>query len=796
MAAPKKRNTSNHNSGSSFTEDTFFVKLFYNSPTPKSISKLSDRTLVDVNQAWEQFTGYSRKDAIGFKVEELNLVSVKEADRIREIFDKTRTVRSFEVEFQCKDGALKYGLVSIQHLEVLEVGYVQTSIIDITYRKKAEIQLKLAKEFSDKLIMSMQEGLIIVDLEGKIILANNSTCEILGYSEEELVGLGLPYPFARMEDFEEITRTNEKVAKGENPSFQFEFIKKNGQKFMASFLTGNIKNDKGEVIALFGTMKDISEELRAQQVLEEIAQKSTQKKNVIMELSGLVGSNYHKALHRITELSAKTLNVERVSVWKFNEDGNEIECEKLHHLTTGASENGLKIKREDNVAYFNSLTQNKTLSIEDAVNHKITKGFAKDYFIPFGITSKLDLLLQGDRGKNRIICFEHAGEPRSWTAEEQEFANSIANVVSLMVENTERKQAEQRLILTNEQLSAANTELNELRNQLEQENFYLRNELDLSFNYEDMVYGSAEFSNILSQVEVVAPTNATVLLLGESGTGKELLARAIHNISIRNTKALIKVNCSAIPRDLLESELFGHKKGSFTGAVKDKIGKFELADGGTLFLDEIGEMPLDMQPKILRFLQEGEIEVVGGTDLTKLDVRVIAATNRNLKEEVEKKQFREDLFFRLNVFPIEVPPLRHRKDDIPLLVEHFVDKFNMAYSRRVKYIPDAVMNKLKSYDWPGNIRELGNLMERAVILSNGDTLLIPGFESSAQKAKRLITEKDLSLEEVQRSHILQVLEQCSWKITGSEGASQILKLKPSTLRDKMAKLGIKRPSND
>ena len=430
----------------------------------------------------------------------------------------------------------------------------------------------------------------------------------------------------------------------------------------------------------------------------------------------------------------------------------------------------------------------------DALTNKITKGFAKDYLIPLNIKSKLSIPIQGTKEVYGILCFEQVDTIRVWSLDEEGFATSIANLVSLMVESSERKLAETNLVSSNTKLFNANIELNVLRDQLEQENVYLRNELDLVFNYEEMVYGSAEFSNVLSEIEKVAPTAATVLLLGESGTGKELLARAVHNTSLRNNKPLIKVNCSAIPRELIESELFGHKKGSFTGAFGDKIGKFELADGGTLFLDEIGELALDMQPKILRFLQEGEIEVVGGTQLKKLDVRVIAATNRNLIEEIEKKQFREDLYFRLNVFPIEIPPLRKRKDDIPLLVEHFVDKFNKAYDKRIKYIPDDSMNQLKSYNWPGNIRELENLVERAAILSNSETLLIPGFESTTQKANQPINKIDLSLDAAQRNHIIQVLEECNWKISGAKGASNLLDLKPSTLRDKMTKLGISKPT--
>ncbi len=234
------------------------------------------------------------------------------------------------------------------------------------------------------------------------------------------------------------------------------------------------------------------------------------------------------------------------------------------------------------------------------------------------------------------------------------------------------KRQKKKLAQANAELIDAVSSLNELKKQLEDQNIYLKKELDLVFNFQEMVYGSALFSQVLTDLERVAPTDATVLILGESGTGKELLARALHNLSLRKDKPLIKVNCSAIPTELIESELFGHKKGSFTGAVSDKVGKFELADGGTLFLDEIGDLPVAMQPKLLRFLQEGEMEVVGGTTTKSLDVRIVAATNKNLKEEVNKEQFREDLYFRLNVFPIEVPPLRDRKEDIPLLVEHFI----------------------------------------------------------------------------------------------------------------------------
>mgnify|MGYP003624367478 CR=1 FL=1 len=748
-----------------------------------------DGTIHNFNKASYTTLGYTKEEFSKLKIQDFLVGKIiKNPDNHKKLLKGDSLV--FLRRFECKDKSL----IDVEISAKLQKDNKILGIArDVTERKKAEINLKLAKEFTDKLIMSMQEGLLIINLEGEIIMINDSTCDMLGYSKEELIGLNLPYPFAKMEDFELISKINQKVTKGKAPYFNLEFIRKNGEKFLASFLTGNIKDDKGEVVAMFGTMKDVSEEEKAKKVLEENAAKSNLKKNVILELTALVGGDFETALKKITMLSATTLNVSRVGVWAFNSGKNEIECKNLFDVKKQNFECGEILSKIQNPKYFEAIFKNKIISINDALKDNVTESFTDKYLLPLGISSLMDVVIQMSNDLYGVLCFEHVGSKRVWSRDEEEFATSIANLVSLMMESTERKAAEKKIVLANEELHKANAELTVLRNRLEQENVYLRNELDLVFNFEEMVYGSAVFSNVLSDVEKVATTNATVLLLGESGTGKELLARAVHNISLRNNKPLIKVNCSAIPRELIESELFGHKKGSFTGAFGDKIGKFELADGGTLFLDEIGELPIDMQPKILRFLQEGEIEVVGGLGVKKLDVRVIAATNRNLKEEIEKKRFREDLFFRLNVFPIIVPSLRKRKEDIPLLVEHFVDKFNKAYSKNIKYISDDAIEKLKAYNWPGNIRELENLIERASILSNDETLLIPGFESEVQKSKVSIKEQNenVSLNTIQRNHILNILELCKWKISGANSASVLLDLKPSTLRDKMKKLGIK-----
>ena len=715
------------------------------------------------------------------------------------VLESQNLKKKFDLEYRIISTKTKqvkwiHGLGEVFYVDDIPSSFVGT-IQDITERKKAELDLKIANEFTENLVMSMQEGLLMVDLNGTIMKVNDSLCDILGYSEEELIGMDLPYPFARAEDYEHMLDIKDKVAKGEVPSFQLEFIRKNGTKFIASFLAGIIYDDQGEVIAIFATIKDISEDLKIKETLKQIALKSTQKKDVILKLATLIGEDLQTSLKKIATTSAEALQADLVTIWEFKKDKTEL-VSKLFYNTEDQSfdTEGLLIKKENFPDYFEAFKEKNSININNVISNPITKAFAKKFFVPNNIASRIDVLIYGRNDHYGILSFETKSVNRVFNADEESFVTSIASIISLMVESSERKIAENKIALTNEKLIEVNKELNVLRKQLEQENVYLRNELDLVFNYEEMVYGSVEFSNVLNEVEKVAPTNATVLLLGESGTGKELLARAVHNISNRNSKPLIKVNCSAIPRELIESELFGHKKGSFTGAFSDKVGKFELADGGTLFLDEIGELPIDMQPKILRFLQEGEIEVVGGLGSKKLDVRVIAATNRNLLAEVQKKQFREDLYFRLNVFPIIVPALRDRKDDIPLLVEHFVDKFGKTYEKQIKYISDDAMSKLKAYNWPGNIRELENLIERALILSNSDTLVIPGFETTNQKSKQRINSVDLSLDAVLRNHILQVLEDCNWKISGAKGASELLGLKPSTLRDKMNKLGIVKPN--
>lgn len=325
---------------------------------------------------------------------------------------------------------------------------------------------------------------------------------------------------------------------------------------------------------------------------------------------------------------------------------------------------------------------------------------------------------------------------------------------------------------------------------LQAQNVYLQEEIKLTHNFEELIGSSSSLKKVLKNVERVAPTDSTVLITGETGTGKELIARAIHNLSPRRGRPLVKVNCAAIPAGLIESELFGHEKGAFTGALTRKMGRFEVADKGTIFLDEIGELPLDLQSKLLRVLQEGEFERVGGTQTFKVNVRVIAATNRNLEQLSKTGGYRPDLYYRLNVFPIQLPALRERDGDIPLLAQYFVHKFATNLGKKIDRIPERMITALQRYPWPGNIRELEHVIERAVILSEGPELEPIDWLSPSDNKTGLT--KTLTLEDMERQHITDVLEQTNWRVSGDKGAAAILGLKPTTLEARMKKLGIAR----
>jgi len=383
---------------------------------------------------------------------------------------------------------------------------------------------------------------------------------------------------------------------------------------------------------------------------------------------------------------------------------------------------------------------------------------------------------------DRVLGALNVGSERAgaFSADDVELLGQVAQQIAIAVEN-----------------GLAFREIAELKEKLNTEKLYLEDEIRTEHNFGEIVGQSPALKQVLQQVEIVSPTDSTVLIQGETGTGKELIARAIHNLSGRRDRTFVKLNCAAIPTGLLESELFGHEKGAFTGAIAQRLGRFELAHGGTLFLDEVGDIPLELQSKLLRVLQEQEFERLGSTRTIRVDIRLVAATNRDLVAMVAEKQFRSDLYYRLNVFPIVNPPLRDRQDDIAALVRYFTQKFARRMNKRIERIPTEALAALSAYSWPGNIRELENLIERAVIVSRGSRLEIPFAEleqagklAAAIEAPRRLT----TLEEAEREHIRQALHEANWQVGGPSGAAVRLGMKRTTLQSKMAKLGIERPA--
>ncbi len=385
------------------------------------------------------------------------------------------------------------------------------------------------------------------------------------------------------------------------------------------------------------------------------------------------------------------------------------------------------------------------------------------------------------RSHDRVLGSLNAGRLRdaAFTAEDVELLGQVAQQIAIAVEN-----------------GLAYRQIAELKEQLSKEKLYLEEEIRTTMNFGEIVGESAPLKRALQQVEIVAPTDSTVLIQGETGTGKELIARAIHNLSGRKERTFVKLNCAAIPTGLLESELFGHEKGAFTGAIAQKVGRVELAHGGTLFLDEVGDIPLELQSKFLRVLQEQEFERLGGTRTIRVDVRLVAATNRDLPEMVASREFRSDLYYRLNVFPIVSPPLRDRQEDVARLVRHFAQKFARRMNKPILTIPADTMRALSDYHWPGNIRELENFIERAVILSRGSNLDAPLTELKGPSVSERVADETrplTTLEDAEREHIRRALQEANWLVGGPSGAAAKLGMKRTTLQSKMAKLGIARP---
>lgn len=519
-------------------------------------------------------------------------------------------------------------------------------------------------------------------------------------------------------------------------------------------------------------------ELRVAERTAELKE-SKERYRVLLEINNAIISNLklHDLLHAIAKTIRENLPFDATSITLYEPARDVLKIYVLEAFFSSHSlahlAPGLEVPREG--SHVGWVIDNK----KPLVAYDLSKEqrFSQDkIFLEEGLRFYIvtPLIIE----EKAIGTFNVASKiPSRFQESDAEFLSSVAKQITLAIDNVR-----------------SHEEIEKLKNQLEKENLSLKEEIKAEYNFEEIIGESKTLKKVLRQIEMVAKTDSTVLIRGETGTGKELIARAIHNLSTRKNHPLIKVNCPAIPSGLIESELFGHEKGAFTGAISRKIGKFELADGGTIFLDEIGDLPHEAQAKLLRVLQEREFERVGDTKTHKLDVRVIAATNRDLEVAVKEGKFRTDLFYRFNVFPLILPPLRERREDIPLLTRYFAQRYISKLGKEIKSVSERTIERLKQYSWPGNIRELENIVERAVILSTDDTLEIN--ESLLGSLSDVSPREDmpLSLEDLEREHIINVLNQTGWQVQGDKGAAKILGLNPSTLRTRMVKLGIKKPT--
>jgi formate hydrogenlyase transcriptional activator len=476
------------------------------------------------------------------------------------------------------------------------------------------------------------------------------------------------------------------------------------------------------------------------------------------------------------EKIAKTLSIDRCSIAEFTED------KKALRVTHAFSMEGVTpmpdITINEQVPWFNQcLHRGETVVFSSPSDLPPEAETERDYSISQGIQSALLIPLGVGGNFLGVLGFAALTSKRSWP---QPLVQRLKLLGEIFANVLMRKESDQ-------QLRHALVEIKRLKDRLEAENTFLRTEISQKYSHERFIGNSKMMRELLSRAEQVAKTDSTVLIMGETGTGKELLAYEIHHLSNRGGAPMITVNCAALPSNLVESELFGHEKGAYTGAQSLRLGRFELADGSTIFLDEIGELSLELQAKLLRVLQMKQFERLGGNKTVRTNARVIAATNRDLEKSVESGEFRMDLYYRLNVFPLVIPPLRARTDDIPELVWFFVNDFSEKMGKPIDHVPAETMAALKAYPWPGNVRELRNILERAMIISEGKTLSI-----DLPSTTRPLIPQSATLDQLQKRHILETLEKTKWRIRGKSGAAEILGMKPTTLESRMHKLGIYR----
>ena len=722
--------------------------------------------IVLANTQAERLFGYEPQGLLGKSVEVLVPESLRQRHvQHREDFraqPRTRPMGSgLELFGRRKDGSVFPIEISLSPTSDAGRFFVSASIRDISDRKRAQEALRLSEERFRLLVAEVKDyAIIMIDPEGRIRTWNEGAEKIKGYTRDEIVG----QHFSRFYTPEDVERGKPaeslKIA-AEQGRWEDEGwrVRKDRSKFWASVVITPLRGDNEELLGFTKVTRDITERKRSHDAF-------------LLEITNaLVSSlNIHQLLTAISSCLRQIQKFDYASIALYDPETKMLKREALDNASLDESpEDSLISPAGDSPAAWVFNTR-KPLLLEGKPHEKfphklppvlVERAVRSGCWLPLvgreGMLGTLNLLSQtaGAFGESDLIAL-----------------GQMANQIAIALDN-----------------AVAYQRVSQQKDRLAEEKLYLQDEIRTEYNFEEIVGQSREIRKVLKQIETVAPTDSTVLILGETGTGKELLARAVHDLSPRHGKTFVRVNCASIPSGLLESELFGHEKGAFTGAINQRIGRLELANQGTLFLDEVGDIPLELQAKLLRALQEKEFERLGSSRTLTSDARIIAATNRDLKKMVASGEFRRDLYYRLNVFPIAVPPLRERKEDIPLLVQYFLAKYTKRMKRNVETVPPEAMQDLVRYRWPGNIRELEHMIERAVILSSGSTLRLPAFEVEEEEPNG---GNSTSLENVEREHILRVLRKAGGKIAGPGGAAEQLGMNRTTLNSRMQKLGISR----
>jgi PAS domain S-box-containing protein len=621
---------------------------------------------------------------------------------------------------------------------------------------------------------SVPDGMLVVDPAGVITLANHEIERQFGYSRDQLIGQSIDILLPELRVAHAAHRaTTVPGAQQVGAGRELTGRRRNGSEFPVEVVLRALATEPGSSVV--ASVVDLTARRRAEPTSPLVLERQLEFERMVAELStsfiNLPADRVDDAMRHALRRIGEALDIDRCTFFRLQADGTAVTPVFWHKAGIPPPPAPFPMSQAPWV--FQTIMAGKLICFENI--DEIPKpdrlgyqGARSSVAVPLSVAGAVV-------GAVGFTSFHQRSWPPDVVHRLQVFASTFASVLA-------RRESE-------EALHRALEEASQLRDQLQAENVYLRTEARERHGSGTIVGKSSAVRKVLEQIELVSATDSTVLLLGETGTGKELFARQIHELSARHARPMVRVSCAAIPATLLESELFGREKGAFTGALSRQVGRFELADHSTIFLDEIGDLPMEVQVKLLRVLEERQIERLGSPKPIRVDIRVIAATHRNLEERIRDGRFREDLFYRLNVFPIHVPPLRDRVDDIPLLVWRFVEEFSKTFAKRIDTIDQDNLTALQHYSWPGNIRELRNVVERAIITASGNQLTIPVPQRSASAAKR-----SARLADVEREHILSVLESGGWRIRGTGGAAEQLGLPPTTLEARMAKLGLKRPS--